>query len=306
MRQVDVYNDFNGLAQLKTGARQQSSEAIKEVARHFESLFINMALKSMRSAKLSDGILDNRQSEFYRDMYDQQMSLHLSGEPGIGLADMIVRQLSPADQPVKAQYGLEDYRARPAFRPIQHKPGQAPNAPQQKPEAVAVQAQEKMTFESPEAFIRGLMPQAQAAAKQLGVEPEVLLAQAALETGWGKAVIKQVDRSSYNLFNIKATSKWSGQKMQKSTLEFVDGVGRQEKAYFRAYDSFAESFADYVNLIQNNQRYAEAVKAVKKPAAYMQALQQGGYATDPQYADKVMRIYQQHVVPTVNAKLAMR
>jgi len=92
---ASVYTDFNGLAKLKQGAREQSPEAIKEVAKQFESVFLGMIMKNMRQAKLSEGILDSQQTQFYQDMYDQQMSVHLAGKPGIGFADLIAQQLSP-------------------------------------------------------------------------------------------------------------------------------------------------------------------------------------------------------------------
>ncbi len=188
---ADVYTDFNGLAELKKDAKQQTPEAIKEVARQFESVFLGMVLKSMRAAKLSDGgVMDNDQSRFYQDMHDQQLSLNLAGEPGIGLADLIAKQLTPKPINSGDQLGLDDYRHHPVV-------AQSRVAKQQ---PVIEQG-----FESREDFIRQLAVPAKTAATGLGVDPKVLLAQAALETGWGKSVIKLAGgESSYNLFNIKA------------------------------------------------------------------------------------------------------
>ena len=108
---ADVYTDFNGLAKLKGQARKESPEALKEVAKQFESIFLNNVLKSMREAKLADGAMDNDQSKFYNDMYDQQLAVHLSGSPGVGLADLIVKQLSP-DKPKHEKQDIEDYLNR--------------------------------------------------------------------------------------------------------------------------------------------------------------------------------------------------
>ena len=105
---ADVYTDFNGLNKLKGQARKDAPEALKEVAKQFESIFINNVLKSMRQAKLADGAMDSDQSKFYNDRYDQQLAVHLSGSPGVGLADLIVKQLSP-DKPKNEQQGIEDY-----------------------------------------------------------------------------------------------------------------------------------------------------------------------------------------------------
>ena len=138
-------------------------------------------------------------------------------------------------------------------------------------------------------LLRGI--DAEAAAARLGIKPEALLAQAALETGWGKAVMKASDGSpSYNLFGIKADSRWEGDRSTVRTLEYRDGVAMKTRADFRAYDSYADSFADYADFVSGNARYQPALQAVDDPQAYFQALQQAGYATDPAYARKVLDI----------------
>ena len=135
---ADVYTDFNGLAALKTQARKDSPAALQETAKQFEAIFLNSVLKSMRDAKLADGIMDNDQSQFYRDMYDQQLAVHLSGSPGVGLADLIVKQLSHDehdDQDNNEKLQLEDYlnrsagAAKPASRQHQHAAGKAVGRP---------------------------------------------------------------------------------------------------------------------------------------------------------------------------------
>lgn len=291
---ADVYTDFNGLAQLKTQAKQQTPEAIKEVARQFESVFIGMVLKSMRAAKLTEGgIMDNEQSKFYQDMHDQQLSIHLSGDPGIGLADVIEQQLSPKQYSPQNKMAMADYRARP----VRMNKADEPILP----------LQNQAEISSKEDFVRQLRAGAEQAAKALGVDAKVLLAQAALETGWGKSVIKMADgHSSHNLFNIKAHHNWEGKQASVKTLEFDgSGVARQEKASFRAYDNYQSSFNDYVQFIKENPRYHQALQHRAKPEQYMHELQQAGYATDPAYADKVMRIYHDQVFSDLASSAVM-
>ncbi len=298
VQHADVYTDFNGLAKLKTDARNNSPEAIKEVAKQFESIFLNMVLKSMRQAKLSDGILDSDQSEFYRDMYDQQLAIHLAGEPGIGLAELIARQLSPDEDGVRQKMNAEDYLKRSVATAAGIRPAKPSDLQIQ--EATDEQAPQKVeksnvsyAITSKQQFIEQLRPYAEQAAAELGVDSGILLAQAALETGWGKSVIKHSDgSSSFNLFNIKADKSWHGKQARKTTLEFEEGIGRKQMAAFRAYDSYQDSFEDYVNFIKTNPRYGNALRMTAKPERYMYELQQAGYATDPSYASKVIRIYQ--------------
>lgn len=333
-----VYTDFNGLAKLKQGAREQTPEAIKEVAKQFESVFLNMVLKSMRQAKLAEGALDSQQGEFFRDMYDQQIALHLSEKGGIGLADMIAKQLSPKQPKTEEKMQTGEYlqralgvgndgmpvnAARSAAKPALSAPqdsGQASNGVQpldasglsrlqasldrmeQQQQALeqSWQAlQEKAVVGdvgevalNKQMFMDQLLPEAQQAAGELGVDPNVLLAQAALETGWGQSVIKNGrGENSFNLFNIKADRSWQGKQTRVATLEYADGVAKKEMAGFRAYESYKESFNDYVNFIKSNPRYSEALKKAGNAAQYVRELQKAGYATDPRYAEKIMSIY---------------
>jgi flagellar protein FlgJ len=281
-KQVSSYSDFNALADLKRQAKEKSPESIKEVAKQFESVFIGMMLKSMRQAKLADGIFDNSQTDFYRDMYDKELSVHLAGEDGIGLAEVIAKQLSPdQSMAVIKNQGIADYTRQSMMRGGVNKTAN-PNE---------VTDLNQQGIYSPEAFIQQLRPYAEQAAKKLNVDAEVLLSQAALETGWGKSIIKSSDGgSSHNLFNIKADKAWQGKQADVSTLEYREGVPIKEVAGFRAYDSYQQSFDDYVDFIQSNPRYKAALQA-QESGQYMQELQQAGYATDPNYASKVMKIH---------------
>ncbi|MCW8883770.1 MAG: flagellar assembly peptidoglycan hydrolase FlgJ [Motiliproteus sp.] len=146
-------------------------------------------------------------------------------------------------------------------------------------------------FDTPEAFIRDLYPIAQRVAGDLGVDPKVLVAQAALETGWGKHLPNTNDgSSSFNLFGIKADQRWGGDATLVNTLEYRDGVAVREKAAFRAYGSYEESMRDYVDFIRGNPRYQKALEQAGDGPAYLQQLQAAGYATDPNYASKIAGI----------------
>jgi flagellar protein FlgJ len=290
LQQASVYTDFQGLDKLRLAAKEKSPEAVKVVAKQFESLFLQMMLKSMRQANLGggEGIFDSQQTKMYRDMFDKQVALEMSKGQGIGLAKMLVQQLAhgmhlPGSDPGAQKDPAMALPKRSAIHAIQ--------PPTASAKAGKAKSADPVAFDSPEAFVRQLWPQARKAAASLGVAPEALLAQAALETGWGKAVIRGADgHSSYNLFNIKADSRWNGARVAKDTLEFQDGVAVKERAQFRAYGSYAESFKDYVNFLKDNPRYRQALESTASPEAFVGALQDAGYATDPAYAHKIKRI----------------
>lgn len=150
---------------------------------------------------------------------------------------------------------------------------------------------EEAAFHSPNEFVASLWPLAQDAAKKLGIDPKAILAQAALETGWGKYPIAKSDGSaSFNMFGIKADSRWNGERAVVTTLEYQNGIAKQQKAPFRAYESFSESFADYADFLQSSERYKDALQAGDDVAKFADKLQQGGYATDPRYSEKIQNI----------------
>ena len=152
----------------------------------------------------------------------------------------------------------------------------------------------KQAFGSPDAFVATMLPMAQQAAARIGVDPLYLVAQAALETGWGKSVMRQQDgSSSHNLFGIKATGSWQGAQARAITSEFKGGQMVKETADFRSYDSYQDSFHDLVTLLQSNNRYKEVLNAADKPEQFVRELQKAGYATDPEYASKISQIAKQ-------------
>ncbi len=284
---AQVYTDFNGLEALKAKAREDRDEAVDEVSRQFESLFMQMMLKSMRKAGFGGGMLDSQQSEFYRDMYDQQLAVDLSRDKGIGLAEVISRQLGGAQGNTAEAKDIAAYRRQAVPRARSAELAQAP-APTAAVKRTGVTAD---LDGSPSGFMQALWPAAEKAASQLGLPPQALIAQAALETGWGRHVIARPDgSSSHNLFGIKADRRWDGDKVGVSTLEYRDGVAMRTRADFRAYDSWEESFQDYVSFVQNNPRYRDAIRASDDVPRYFEQLQKAGYATDPAYAQKITRI----------------
>lgn len=272
-----AYTDFSELAGLRLDARRDAAASAGEVAGQFEALFVQMMLKAMRDAVPQGGLFGSHQLEAYEQMYDQQVSLELSRQGGIGLAEVIQRQLSAAPQ--------TDTSSIDAFNPLPARvPSQVPA-----PAGAGPKAEPDWDGSTPEAFLQSLAPHARRAAARLGVEPDVLLAQAALETGWGRHVLEVDGRSSNNLFNVKAGDAWQGATVQRAVVEYRDGVAVREAAVFRAYPSAAEAFDDYVDLVATSPRYRDAL-AAGDGDGYVRELQRAGYATDPAYADKVMDV----------------
>ena len=285
------YTDLNGLAALKRGARDRSPEALRETARQFEALFLQMMLKSMRDAAGSneDSLLDNDQTRFYREMYDKQIALKLSQGGGIGLADVVYRQLG--GEPGTAAATASATVVPPGFSQRLAAVTAVPESPSATATSVVSDQRVDWRPESPQQFVEDLWPHARRAGKELGVNPGVLIAQAALESGWGKHQIRFGDeRPSFNLFGIKADGRWDGERVGVSTLEYRDGVAQRERAEFRAYESIGAAFDDYVDFIQSNPRYGEALAAAGSEQGYVTGLARAGYATDPRYADKILSI----------------
>ncbi len=251
--------DFAALARLRGQASQSSPGAIREAAGQFEALLVQSMLKSMRAVSFGKGLFDSDQSNMYREMFDQQLAVELTHKRGLGLADMITRHL-----------GGE--QAKPAQRiPLSARIAELPSL-----------------SASPADFVRQVLPYAQAAARKLGVSAKAVLAHAALETGWGRHLPGRPDGgSSFNLFGIKAGSSWSGDTVSVPTMELDGDVARRVQARFRAYASPEASFEDYATLLSTNPRYAEALARGDDVAGFARALQDGGYATDPDYARKL-------------------
>ncbi|WP_110619830.1 flagellar assembly peptidoglycan hydrolase FlgJ [Thioalkalivibrio sp. ALE21] len=315
-------SDPSGLHDLTRAAQGGSREGMESVAREFEAMLVGQMLKQMREASLGDGMFENEQTEMYQEMFDQEVARSASEGEGLGLREVIMRELeqnAPTDPEVlhdpERLDNLEAPRRNDSLPPrrgidddagTQVDPAEAPagtrtETPAEAPAAVP-QASEAGRPEpvarpiaagdwpprSPEEFVNRLGPLAEEAAEELGVDPSVLLAQSALETGWGQHMPSRGDGDpSFNLFGIKADRSWDGDAVSVGTLEFRDGVAQREQARFRAYDGPERSFADYVDFIRSNPRYEKALQA-GDDATYVRELQAAGYATDPEYADKIL------------------
>lgn len=316
LQKAQVYTDFGGLNDLKTQARTDKNAALMEVAKQFEGLFLSEMVKSMRKAGdvFAEGnYLNSQQSEFYREMFDSQLSLTLSQKQGTGLSEALVRQLSrqipgmdEQGEPMAAhKKALADYdRSLPALSPRLPEQVDKVNQvaetarPTAEPKASAAMPDR---FDSPEQFVRELLPVAEKVAQQSGINPRLMIAQAALETGWGRHMIEgDGGAPSFNLFGIKADNRWQGESVDIATTEFREGVPMNERAPFRSYPDYESSFRDYVSFLESNPRYRDVLAAADNPDEFADRLQQAGYATDPNYGAKIRRIMNNDTMTTLS------
>jgi peptidoglycan hydrolase FlgJ len=279
-----IYTEFSGLHKLKLAANNASPEALEEVADQFEAFFLKMMLKQMRDANLGEGLFDSDQSRMYQDMMDQQLSLDLAAKRTLGIADSIIRQL---------QHTVKNNDNSKELKPLPQRTNFNQTMLKLSPDIQLG----KNSFQTPKDFINAMRPYAEDAAGKLGVPANILLAQSALETGWGNKVIQHNNgQSSHNLFGIKANNQWAGQSANVSSLEYIDGQAKREFSNFRVYESYQQSFDDYVDFIKADDRYRAALQNRGDGEAYIKALQDAGYATDPQYASKVINIVQREAI----------
>lgn len=326
-KQYDVSQQFaldtQGLETLKHSARAggaAGAETLKAAARQFEAVFTNMMLKSMRDATPQDGPFNNEQTKMYMSMLDQQMAQHLSTR-GIGLADVMARQLSQATGTPLTQGGASDPMGQAAASlagVLDSRGGDGSPDAAEMPRAGTVVpgaswnptaglrqyqaagdtgAWQGGTGALPDdapthvaAFVSRMAGPAQAASQSTGVPARLILGQAALESGWGKREIAHPDgATTHNVFGIKAGANWKGPVAEITTTEYIDGAPQKVKARFRAYASYDEAFADYARLLANNPRYSQVLNAGSADEA-AHGLQRAGYATDPAYGEKLVRI----------------
>jgi flagellar protein FlgJ len=317
--------DAKGLAGLKRSARDNSPEAIRGVAKQFEAIFLGMMLKSMRNATPNDGPLESEQSRTFTTMLDQQLTQNLVGK-GVGLAEVLVKQLtkmqvnpqdtnagknSEIDQAIGNTSSAENvssasFKGVSNFQPeinliftghmhsrslaklshyTQTQQPQFDQSLAHKGSATAGVGSHVSEFAS------RMMPYAEKVSARTGIPAIFMVAQAALESGWGRSELKYENGApSYNLFGIKASGNWAGRSVDAMTTEFIDGefVKRVEK--FRAYNSYAESFKDFTDLLRQNARYAKVLRHLNDPISYSQAMGKSGYATDPHYGAKLQSV----------------
>jgi len=273
--------DTKDLGALRRSAEQQSPEALKATAKQFEALFMNMVLKSMREATPQDGIFDSQQGKMYTSMLDQQLSQTMASR-GVGLADVLVRQLSNMGSPSPLEAGARTQAAA------------LTDAASAGGSSGAVTGSGKPAADLPahvRAFQQMLAPHAEETSRETGIPAKFMLGQAALETGWGKHQPRAADGSpSYNLFGLKAGGSWKGRVVETATTEYVNGVPQTKIEKFRAYDSYADAFHDYAHLLSSNPRYQGVIASSNDAVGFAQGLQRAGYATDPNYAAKLTRI----------------
>ncbi len=298
-------------ATARADARAGRPEAARAVAREFEGIFVRMMLQSMRATEFDDTLSGGAGGDLYRDMFDQKIAAQMGAGGRLGIAAILERQLGgtpegagPGDgmkfvprywsgdaqmPAATGPWGARVESLRGATGPT--RPGAVPEAPAARPAAGEQAAQGGGESRTLSDYVAAVEPHARAAARKLGTSADVLVAQSALETGWGRKVIRRPDGSpSYNMFGIKADASWKGDRVRVPTIEYVDGVATREYAEFRAYGSLAEGFEDYAQFLRENPRYDGALARSQDPAAYIHGLQRAGYATDPRYATKVLSI----------------
>lgn len=276
--------DARSLDALRSRAAADPKAAVRETARQFEALFMQELMKSMRATTLAGGLGgdDMAGAQMGTEMLDSQYASQLSGLPG-GLSEAITRHL-------ERQMGLSP-------GPVPHT-GSANDTP---PPLAAQPAPTRI----PQVGAAGFVQQHGAAAREAeaatGIPATFMVAQAAHETGWGRKEIRHADGTpAFNLFGIKAGAGWRGPVAEVTTTEYVAGTPRKTVEKFRAYGSYAESFADYARLMKDSPRYSGVVARVSALAAahkeseaaagFANGLQRAGYATDPAYADKLGRV----------------
>ncbi|MDH3219688.1 MAG: flagellar assembly peptidoglycan hydrolase FlgJ [Gammaproteobacteria bacterium] len=313
---TDFFLDFQQFGELKLRARDDSGDAAQAVARQFEGLLVQQMLAAMRSASSIDTGQQSSYLEFYQEMYDKQLAQTIAGQDRLGVAKMIMQQIpvrgdgatsttiEPVlETPLIASPMVPGGATTPAAPDVDKTGSFGPAVPIASGGALAYRVIDNdfaeinriekadSRWQRPDLFVADIWPQARAYAQNLGVSAELLVAQAALETGWGRHMMKFDDgRSSYNLFGIKAGPEWPGSSLSRTSLEYRDGTLQNQVSRFRAYASPAQSLADYVDFIQSSPRYREALDAKGNDEAYIRAIHDAGYATDPQYADKVIGI----------------
>jgi len=304
--------DTGSLASLKRQVKSNDPKALKAAAQQFEALFLNMVMKSMRDATPREGMFDNEQTRMYESLLDQQLAQVMgTRSSGTGLAAMIEKQLlRQSEEPVAFEGGLPLNAPTPAlgfptprgiplpqdtprFMPLPVTPNAVSPAPTSAitpPASTSAASDNADITVAAREFGAKLWPAAVDASRSTGVPPHFMVAQAALETGWGKSELRYGDGSpTHNIFGIKAGRGWTGPVVEATTTEYVDGVPQKQTERFRAYGSYSEAFRDYANLLAGSQRYAGVI-GTQDPVNFARGLQRAGYATDPMYAAKLERI----------------
>lgn len=302
---ANTYSDSNGLAALKKDPN--SPQALRAVAQQVDALFMQMMLKSMRDASAASGESDSNEMSMYQDMFDKQIALTMSQHQGLGLGSLLTRQISsqaaaalPAPSDSKRTTGTSAAAAAATgassvgrtvpTSPMPVGPAPSRGVPAKGTPSGTAAPPTSMT-QSASDFVDQVLPTLRVAAQSLGLNPLGLLAQAALETGWGKRMPRTADgRLSLNLFGIKADENWAGARATARTVEYSGGTASLKHTAFRAYGSIEESVKDFANLLQNSPRYRQALNAGADAHGFVQSMGGSGYATDPEYGNKLSEI----------------
>jgi len=302
--------DVQGFDAMRAQANANPQQGLKAAAKQFDSVFTQMMLKSMRDATPSDSPFDSNDSKTFTSMLDQQLSQNM-GAKGIGVADMMLKQLmrnagasagtqadgSGASGDSSANAG--NIAAMNAMAKAYANAAGSSTAPSK--ESLSGNGYSADSALTPPArgvgsdkvaeFVDRLAAPAQAASSATGIPARFIIGQAALESGWGKREIKNTDGStSHNVFGIKATSDWTGKTASAVTTEYVNGKPQKVVEKFRSYDSYEDALTDYASVLKSNPRYAPVVEASRDAAGFAHGMQKAGYATDPQYAKKLISI----------------
>ena len=272
-------SDFQSLNELKVQASKDEKKALPEVARQFEGIFLQSMLKSMRMGQHfldESSPFSGKNEATFQEMLDGQYANNIAGSGGIGLASMLSRQL-------EGTVGRGQPDAMKTERTDSPLPLNRVNEPKEQ------KGTETALIDD---FVKSIWPKAKQAASLMGLDPKVLIAQAALETGWGKFVAKDADgSSSNNLFNVKTGSSKEFESVNIKTTEYIADTPISMNASFRKYPSVEHSFNDYVSLIKSSDRYQSALANAGNPDLYVQELHKAGYASDPNYGSKILSIY---------------
>ncbi|CAN7507493.1 flagellar assembly peptidoglycan hydrolase FlgJ [Caballeronia sp. LjRoot31] len=302
--------DVQGFDAMRAQANAAPQQGLKAAAKQFDAVFTQMMLKSMRDATPSDGPFDSHDSATFTSMLDQQLAQNM-GAKGIGVADMMLKQLmrnagasagtqadgAGASGDTSANAGnmaamnamAKAYANAAGSSTASSKASLAGNG--YSADSALTPPARGVGSDKVAAFVDRLAAPAQAASSATGIPARFIIGQAALESGWGKRQIKNTDgSSSHNVFGIKATSDWSGKTTSAVTTEYVNGKPQKVVEKFRSYDSYEDALTDYASVLKSNPRYAPVVEASRDAAGFAHGMQKAGYATDPQYAKKLISI----------------
>jgi peptidoglycan hydrolase FlgJ len=302
--------DVQGFDAMRAQANANPQQGLKAAAKQFDAVFTQMMLKSMRDATPSDSPFDSNDSKTFTSMLDQQLSQNI-GAKGIGVADMMLKQLmrnagagSAAGADASGASGDSSANAgnmaamNAMAKAYANAAGSSTASSKASLAGNGYSADSALTppargvgSDKVAAFVDRLAAPAQAASSATGIPARFIIGQAALESGWGKREIKNTDgSSSHNVFGIKATSDWTGKTTSAVTTEFVNGKSQKVVEKFRSYDSYEDALTDYASVLKSNPRYAPVVEASRDAAGFAHGMQKAGYATDPQYAKKLISI----------------